>query len=522
MQNRTSEAALEYHRAGIQVLPLPYGSKAPAAGESWKAYTSKIQTEADVRELFPESELRNVAWIAGTVSGNLAIADFDARWGIQKAVDVARFRRFMESTSVSRTGSGLMHVAFRTPFPCRTRKVRDFAVDIRGEGSYSLEPFSLHPDSRQFYLWEDGFRPPLQLADAADFPFPEWLLPYIPDDTRAGEGAELWAPRGLGWKARAILRGELLFYPTRSEAEMSVIVRAAAVGWIPEQIEELFRRLGAVSLRAVNEPTWLRSQIKEARRFVQVERSDFDRELDALQRELESSRSSGPTGWTDRAVGLAIVQAAREIGPACRESFGLSARELAERAQIDKETASKAIRRLGLPIEQAASGRFASRYDARRFLAGEIRPQSVHSITVLESMECTGRDFFSGEAGDAKRRGALGASASVVLGSLTLGAAGRWQSWSERWGLGKKGTLRRLQLLSRVGIMDQGEERTASKPAALWTVKRTPTEADLTAIAYQAGTLGDSERQRKRHQAERETYRRLLDWKAKHQERRPR
>jgi hypothetical protein len=513
--DKTSEAVIEYNRVGIQLLPLPYGSKAPTAGESWKAYTRKIQTEQEVRELFPDGRERNVAWIAGTVSGNLAIADFDARWGIQKAVEVERFRRFMERTSVSRTGSGKLHVAFRTPFPCKTHKVPDFAAEIRGEGAYSVEPFSLHPDTRQPYLWEEEFRPPLQIADPADFPFPSWLLPYVQEESKADQGAEIWTPRGLGARARSILAGNLLGYPSRSEAEYSVIVRAVGIGWTPEQVQELFRRLGACSLRSVADPAWLRSGIDAARKYVETERSSFDRELDALQRELESSLSAGPTGWTDRAVSLAIVQAAREVGPTCRESFGLSERELAERAGINRKTAAKALRRLGLPVEQAAAGRYSARYDARGFLAGEKKSQVHHSSTVFGVNRSGPIPTFSPVEGDAVRRKALGPSASVVLGTLSLGAAGRWGTWSERWGLGKTATLRRLRLLCRVGIMEQGQERTASKPAALWTVKRIPTEADLPSIAYEAGTLGDSERQRKRHAAERATYRRLLDWRAR-------
>ena len=199
----TSEAALEYHRAGIQVLPLPIGSKAPAPGQSWKSYTQHPQTEAEVRELFREP--RNVAWIAGGASRNLVVFDFDARGGYLRALANERFRRIVERTSVSRTGGDLPHVAIRTPVPCRTRKVADFSLDVRGEGAYTVEPYSLHK-SGQLYIWPEGFRPPLELEDLSDFPFP-WLSPYqAPPETPEDNIPPARLPGRSGVSADALWR----------------------------------------------------------------------------------------------------------------------------------------------------------------------------------------------------------------------------------------------------------------------------------------------------------------------------
>ena len=309
-------------------------------------------------------------------------------------------------------------------------------------------------------------------------------------------------------------------YPSRSEAETAVITRALSIGWSHDQVVELFRRFGVPELRAIQEPAWLERQIVDCTRYVQETRTAFDRQLNETLSALAAASFAGPTGWTDRAVSLALVQLVREVGPARVDSLGLSARDLAERAGVHEETASKALRRLELRVIRPAQEGYATEYDLRPFL--EKKLQAAHSPTPKTVEECADTALFSREdcgssrriSPDVARRHALGPSADLVLGSLVPGISGRREEWSARWRLGKKATERRIRLLLRAELMEQGQERTASKPAAIYTVTRTPGSEDLEEIARLAGTLGASQRQRARYQRERRAYREALERRA--------
>jgi putative DNA primase/helicase len=74
-----SELLIEARRlrdAGLSIIPVRTdGSKAPAL--PWKAYQSRLPTEAELREWFGHPGY-GLAIVCGAISDNLEIIDFDA------------------------------------------------------------------------------------------------------------------------------------------------------------------------------------------------------------------------------------------------------------------------------------------------------------------------------------------------------------------------------------------------------------------------------------------------------------
>ena len=75
------DSAREYHRQGLQVIPLAEREKIPLV--SWKEYQFKRQSETDLLTLFPDDK-RNIGIIGGAISDNFFCLDFDNIEAYQK------------------------------------------------------------------------------------------------------------------------------------------------------------------------------------------------------------------------------------------------------------------------------------------------------------------------------------------------------------------------------------------------------------------------------------------------------
>lgn len=151
--------------SGVSILPISMdGSKAPAI-PSWKTFQSERPTESQIREWF--SEPKGFAIIAGKISGNLEILDFDdpeafPAW--KQAVEVQR-TELLESLPIVKTPSGGFHVYYRceTPPPGSKRLAQkdgengkpEIKIETRGEGAYAIAPGSppaVHPTGKPYKL----------------------------------------------------------------------------------------------------------------------------------------------------------------------------------------------------------------------------------------------------------------------------------------------------------------------------------------------------------------------------------
>ncbi|GIV20234.1 MAG: hypothetical protein KatS3mg023_1985 [Armatimonadota bacterium] len=155
-------AALHYRQAGFSVVPVRAdGSKAPAV-TSWKRYQSELPTEADLRQWFDNGHVLGVAVVAGKVSGNLAVMDFDdpTAWDWFFTLLHEHDPDLLYSLPCAETPSGGTHLYFRTDEPLPTQVLaRDeegnTMIEIRGEGSYAIVPPSpapVHPEGKPYRM----------------------------------------------------------------------------------------------------------------------------------------------------------------------------------------------------------------------------------------------------------------------------------------------------------------------------------------------------------------------------------
>jgi len=121
--------ALKYLDMGLSVIPILPGTKRPAV--EWGEFQRRPPTVKKVEEWFSRS--MNVATVCGSVSGGLTVLDF---------VQTARG----------------IHVWLRSERPCRSFKIPELQLDVKGEGGYVLAPPSVHPSGHIYrFLNPDVF-----------------------------------------------------------------------------------------------------------------------------------------------------------------------------------------------------------------------------------------------------------------------------------------------------------------------------------------------------------------------------
>jgi len=141
--NPVLKAALEYHRRGWCIIPIPYGKK--EARIRWSKYKQERPTEQQIDQCFSKGK-SNIAVVLGKVSGGLTCLDFDEMQGYE------RWKRFNPDLAAKlptvQTSRG-MHVYFRS----KLEKIKKMEkLDIKASG-YCMLPPSLHPDGITIYCW---------------------------------------------------------------------------------------------------------------------------------------------------------------------------------------------------------------------------------------------------------------------------------------------------------------------------------------------------------------------------------
>ncbi len=183
--NRLLEAALFYHGLGFSILPVT--GKKPTI--KWEHLQEERASRKTVESWFQSEQRRTitgVAVVAGAVSGQLVVLDFDTmdgyiRWAVQNHTIASR-------VPTIRTSRG-RHVLFLNPYVKKIKNLTgpegDHEGELRGNG-YSLLPPSIHPDG-PIYTWQKAIGPyPLQFLD----PY-EWGLALRKDcDTEESEEPE--------------------------------------------------------------------------------------------------------------------------------------------------------------------------------------------------------------------------------------------------------------------------------------------------------------------------------------------
>jgi hypothetical protein len=153
--------ARAYVRAGLSVIPVKAdGSKAPAL-DHWKEYQKRRPTEEELEQWFGEERV-GLAIVCGSVSGNLAVLDFETEEAFRvwtETVGGLGLQAVNGDPMVMPPGGG-RHLYLRTPTPVPNMKLaKDSAgktrIEVKGEGGYVLAPGcpgGCHPTGRQ-YSW---------------------------------------------------------------------------------------------------------------------------------------------------------------------------------------------------------------------------------------------------------------------------------------------------------------------------------------------------------------------------------
>lgn len=137
----TMNYALFYSSLGFSVIPLARKSKRPIV--KWKQYQARSPSHAELTEWF--SGLCNIGVVTGTVSGNLAVLDFDDNGAYEKF-----FKPDIESRTLVVKPSKGRHVYLRSMEPVESFRIMELKLDVKAEGSYVVAPPSVHPDGQVY------------------------------------------------------------------------------------------------------------------------------------------------------------------------------------------------------------------------------------------------------------------------------------------------------------------------------------------------------------------------------------
>ena len=165
---------MEYHKRGWNVIPIIPTKKKPPKGCKWTKYQTERVTEDKLKKWFSGGQYKNLAVIAGAVSG-LVIVDFDRmdlyeRWKAQNAELAAKL-------PTVKTSRG-MHVYCRSDGAENAQYPK---IDVLATKKYALLPPSIHPDKAQ-YQWvtkPNGELPIINLTD--------WKLDELTEETEDTE-----------------------------------------------------------------------------------------------------------------------------------------------------------------------------------------------------------------------------------------------------------------------------------------------------------------------------------------------
>lgn len=339
------ESAIAYRENGIQVLPVPYGSK--KAEIRHKEFQEKWIPQNEISTIFQDS---NIAGLGGSISNNLAILDVDDYSKFNSTL--AKNKRFQEmrmATWESISASGRPHIFLRTHKPIKgTNQIKTLGTEIRGQGLYAILPPSVFLKDGQglLYTWSrrEGKILELNESETEDlrkiFPF-EY---YEPNEKRD-------KPFGMSWKFFEILCfGEFEkygFVHSRSEGEFQILLHLINLDWSDSQILSLIQEKAHPKTRfKIRGIQHCLNEIYKAREWAKDHKSKIIQTLDELQSsipKIDWHSIGGRSSLTDRLVFEYFVTAGKRSH---KLNLGLSQREVAENLGKGVMTIQRSIARL--------------------------------------------------------------------------------------------------------------------------------------------------------------------------------
>ncbi|HHX47681.1 MAG TPA: hypothetical protein GX718_09980 [Brevibacterium sp.] len=399
----TYQAALIYAGAGIHILPVSRGTKdvSSIVGRGWP---EKASTDPRVIRGWFYDKDRSIGAHAG--ASGLVVLDVDHPDLLQPILReaIGDLRPPYQATRAASLDRG--HYVFAQPPGVRiNNRAGPFspAGDVRGWGGGIMLAPSLHPEPSGHYRWirtgevpvlpeelvqalgyrtegnetprVTGSRPPKMTQGVSD--------PSLPDLPSLGT-----PPVSKSASHRSSLPGKIQHmlktghiperFPSRSEARQAVATACVRAGYsVEEYCAELSDESNAAHAwyardkdgRRRNGLPLMERDHREARRFVANRLSsttpeEVVRTLCHLRSRAERHGWKGRSGSRDRQVYLALIDHARDQGSI---TVQVSARQAAEMAGVQKDTANRALQQLlkdGLLIrlEKGNHAGYAARY----------------------------------------------------------------------------------------------------------------------------------------------------------------
>jgi len=146
MGNAILQAALEYERHGLGVIPLRPRDKRPLLS-SWREFQERRATPDEIRSWVEQWPEMNLGLVTGHVSG-VVVVDIDGPEGAAWA------EANLDKVAIQTTGKDYgFHIFFRqNGVPVKNAVRITPEVDVRGDGGYIVIAPSIHPNGKQYEL----------------------------------------------------------------------------------------------------------------------------------------------------------------------------------------------------------------------------------------------------------------------------------------------------------------------------------------------------------------------------------
>jgi|GEM_PF-1290613 len=206
--------AREYVLSGLSVIPTYAGTKKPGIIDEnlddkkkykWGAYKKRVPNGEEIERWFGNNGY-SIATIAGKVSQNLEVLDFDCKGEVYRdwaKIIISKKKELFKSLVIEKSQSGGYHVFYRcqeTPIPGNTKLAKK-RIKVEGEGYFDYKEKKLQA----------------KLIDGVWYIFPDLI-------ESKGEGGYVLVDPSQGYKC---IQNDLTQIPTISQTDRDFLIKTA-------------------------------------------------------------------------------------------------------------------------------------------------------------------------------------------------------------------------------------------------------------------------------------------------------